>query len=172
MAEHIQTLESLRRISRSHLRGAHESSHATPKAGQAPILPMSVAYLAHVAIECALKVRLLYRSGCASKEELAAKQPSIHRAMFQGKQGHDLQLVATQVRLRAAMVSEGKAWKEDDCWKRMASLNRPYSLRYGFEALTKLEAEQELARAEEIVSAILAGTPTLSLNSAKSRGKR
>lgn len=173
----VWTLEKFRRSGRSHLacgqrilsdlQGAGEGLKGKKKKGKKEpaqahpgVLPGSAAYLAHVAIECVVKARVLYRSGCASLEDLKRKDPSAHETLFRGRRGHALRFLAESVRLEEILKQEGKDTSiiKDSCWTRMAHDERPYSLRYGAEAPAVDDVEQELQRAAEIVEAVLRGT--------------
>ncbi|MBI2893934.1 MAG: hypothetical protein HYY06_10310 [Deltaproteobacteria bacterium] len=135
------------------------------------MVPGSAAYLAHVALECALKARLLSRDGYASAEALAEKQPRVHAALFRSTQGHDLAALAGYLRLNAFVETQGKPWLDDDCWKRMASSQRPYSLRYGAEPVAQASTQEEINRASALVEVLLQGLKTPPLRK-KRRGTR
>ena len=174
MTQHTWTLEKFRRSGRSHLEGArYVLNHVQDvRPGQPMLMPLSAAYLAHVALECIMKARLLYRNGCASTEDLQRKYPKVYAALFQGKRGHDLDFLSESLRLPELMKLEGKTWVDDDCWKRIASTERPYSLRYGAEDVEASKVEQELQRAAEISTALLSSTKTIARRRTKKRGGR
>ena len=174
MTQPTWTLERFRRSGRSHIDGAQHllkevQAIRSPDAG---IRLGSAAYLAHVALECVLKARLLSRNACASAEDLQRKHPNVYAALFSGKLGHNLQFIADKLRLPELMRVEGKPWVDDDCWNRIASSKRPYSLRYGAEDVSSGAVEEELQRSEEIIAAVLAGTRTVPLTSARRARRR
>lgn len=160
---HRWTLDRLRRSGRSHLASAQHVLRNASGGGGTAVKPGSAAYLAHVALECVLKAHVLYRGGCASAEDLRRKNPKVHADLFQGKHGHDLQFIADSLRLPELMKREGKRWSHDDCWNRITSSERPYSLRYGVEDVGDTDTQKELQRTSEIVAAVLAETGTVPL---------
>lgn len=164
------TLEKFKRAGRSHLASAEHVLNAGAD-GRSRIRPGTAAYLAHVALECVLKARLLYRGGCASAEDLKRKNPKVHDKWFGGKHGHNLRLLAEHLRLPGLMQTEGRPWCDDRCWGRIASDERPYALRYGAEDVTVSHVRQELDRTSQIVDAVLAGTASIPLVTPR-RGRR
>lgn len=164
MYQHTWTLERFRRSGRSHLASAQHLLDLVKQALPAThAKPHSAAYLAHVAVECALKALLLSRNGCASKEELELKHPKAHAALFHGKSGHDLKRLAEHLRLGRFMGLSEKAWSEDDCWKRIVNDDRPYSLRYGAEEVSAEAVEEELERVKAVVGTVLGAIRTVRL---------
>lgn len=172
MTEHQWTLDNFRRAGRGHLHGALRVLGSSPKrVGSEPVLiPASAAYLAHVALECSMKARLLSRGGYASAEALAEKLPKVHAALFRSIQGHDLSVLGTSLRIKNFVETCGKTWSDDDCWKRMTSSARPYSLRYGTEPLERGTAEEEVRRASTLLDILLDGIKIVPLR--KRRGTR
>jgi hypothetical protein len=168
------TLETFRRSCRSHFESAQHVLGRASAAGshESHVRPCTAAYLAHVALECVLKAHLLYRGGCASVGHLQSKNPSTYSALFQGRRGHNLQVLADKLGLPRLLRIEGKAWVDDECWKRISSDARPYSLRYGEEDVSCKEVEQELKRAHEIITAVLSQTERIPLTAARSRTRR
>jgi HEPN domain-containing protein len=146
------TLEEFRRVGRSHLEGAVHVLEKTLSGSPThqAFLPTSAAYLANVALECGLKAILLSRGGYASAEDLAKKQPKVYQTLFRGKSGHSLGDLAAFIRFQNMVEANGKKWKEDQCWERMTSVERPYSLRYGTERIKREHAEAEIERAGEL----------------------
>lgn len=151
------TLDSFRRAGQSHLYIANRvlENRSVGGSNQEPVLKAgSAAYLAHVSVECAIKARLLSRGGFACAEDLEKKQPQIYSTLFRSKSGHDLQKLADHLGIKRFLESNGKTWLDDDCWKRMVSPARPYSLRYGIERITLGAAEEEIKRATELVAVL------------------
>lgn len=153
-------LHDFRLASHGHLAGAKAilGDENTSRSGSPPAkLPTSAAYLASVALECSIKARLLFRGGFQSDDALKEKQPSVHKALFKSKEGHDLGKLASELRLVNLLGADGRTWQEDKVWKRMSSPERPYSLRYGGEHLTAEDAEAEVARVGELSETLLSG---------------
>lgn len=119
--------------------------------------PGSAAYLAHVALECAIKALILYRAGCANIGDLKRKSPKIYDQLFRTKHGHDLVRLAQEVRLSKFVGTYGKAWADDTCWKRMTGNDRPYGLRYGSERIGTDAAKEDVSRARDLSGVLLAG---------------
>lgn len=161
------TLDGFRRIGQSHLQAAKEVldkvSVTTPRRGQKDpaILPATVAYLAHVALECVMKARLLSRGDCATATDLERKAPKVHRELFRGKSGHSLSTLAKQLRLKAILGDDAAILVHDACWSRMQHTERPYSLRYGAESLNRGEVGEELERAAKITAALIRDMPSV-----------
>jgi hypothetical protein len=153
-------LHDFRLASHGHRAGARVllDTNCSSETGSPPAkLPSTAAYLASVSLECSIKARLLARGGFDSTDDLKTKQPSVYKALFSSKEGHDLGRLAQSLRLSAFVKAEGKVWHDDDVWKRMGTSHRPYSLRYGSEHLTKADAEAELKRVEELSETLLSG---------------
>ncbi|HOW51400.1 MAG TPA: hypothetical protein PLV42_05065 [bacterium] len=129
---------------------------APPPPPPALILSSST-YLAHLALECAIKARLLHKQGVNSVDDLEKKHPKIHTALFRGKKGHDIQKLSTDVDLQGILKNEGRPLQKDACWTRIISSTRPYSLRYGTETLQRAEASEEISRISGILELLLSG---------------
>ncbi|MCG8556719.1 MAG: hypothetical protein MJD61_15745 [Proteobacteria bacterium] len=158
MSDEHWTLHTFRSAAAGHLHGAECVLSVLPQNPTHPArAPASAAYLAHVALECAIKARLLYRAGCADGEDLKKKQPKVYDALFRRRQGHELARLAEEVRLSKLMKVEGKQWVDDDCWKRLTTSERPYSLRYGAENIGASAAGAEVARSKELADVLLSG---------------
>lgn len=155
----VFTLDRFRLAGRGHLHGARcilrkDGPSPTPVPALAPA---SASYLAHVALECALKARILEQGGCTSVEELQKKHPKVHGPLFTTKQGHDLERLAKELGVDRVLATMGKQWWDDDCWKRLSSSKRPYSLRYGTEEVDDASVTEEVERCTEILEVLLAG---------------
>lgn len=153
------TLDRFRRASRSHLKSAEHIIDRTSLKGSSDpaLIPASAAYLAQVALECGLKARILYRGGCSSTDELERKMPEVHKNLFKGAQGHKIGYLAKHLRCDDLVELEGKPWKEDACWTRITSNDRPYSLRYGAENVEVANVKEELARTSDLLDILLSG---------------
>jgi len=159
------TLDRYRLAGHGHLHGARCILESKPaKTVPTPALtPASASYLAHVALECALKARILFRGGYPSAEALQAKLPKVHAHLFRSAAGHDLGKLATELRLEGFVQTHGKSWREDACWKRMTLDARPYSLRYGVEQADRSRAKEELDRTSELLDVLLGGIKSVPL---------
>lgn len=159
------TLDSFRRAGHGHLHGAKCVLRGDAARGAPPpaLAPASAVYLAHVALECALKAQLLSRGGCATTDDLAKKLPKVHSTLFRSARGHDLGALACQLGLKGFVETFGKTWVDDECWKRMASSDRPYSLRYGAETISRSTAEDEVQRVSFLSETLLSGIKVVSL---------
>lgn len=129
-----------------------------PSLGKRPALaPTSASYLAHVALECGIKARLLYRGGVFSIDDLQSKQPRVYETLFRSRTGHDLAQLASEVNLAGVMAAEGKPLNQDACWRRMTAPTRPYSLRYGAENVEETHVKEEVNRSNDILDVVLSG---------------
>lgn len=90
-------------------------------------------------------------------EELKRKQPKVYDPLFVTKQGHDLDKLAKQLGVERLMATEGRGWREDGCWERLTSAERPFSLRYGTEDVDAAAATEEVDRGAELLSVLLSG---------------
>ncbi len=159
MPEPPSTLEQFRRAGYSHLKAAELilDSLETGSAGTPAQVPASAAYLVHVALECGIKARLLFRGGFTSTDALAAKLPHVHKTLFSSRKGHDLTALSQQVRLQEFVATNGRSWRNDSCWNRITSPQRPYSLRYASEQVDRNAAREEVQRASELLGVLLSG---------------
>lgn len=153
------TLERFRLAGHGHLHAARCILEAA-KAAPVPIPALALAsacYLVHVAVECGIKARILARGGYADVDELKRKQPKVYNPLFVTKQGHDLAKLAEELGLHRLMATMGKGLRQDDCWQRLTSPVRPYSLRYGAEAIDDTMASKEVERCAELLAVLLSG---------------
>ncbi|MBI4859847.1 MAG: hypothetical protein HY815_06230 [Candidatus Riflebacteria bacterium] len=158
--EIIYTIARFQRASRSHLGVAEQALTRTPGRSlrrRPADGPFTAAYLVHVALECALKARILFRSGCQDTDHLKRKDVGAYNALFRSREGHKLLALADHLRLSNLMTGDGGEWVEDACWKSMIFEERPYSLRYGAQTVKRDKAMEELRRAKKIVEVVLAG---------------
>jgi len=150
------SLHDFRLAAISHLAAARKVLDAATETDPAKT-PTTAAYLATVSLECLLKARILLRGGCESVEKLREKQAAVYAALFTGARGHAVEALAQHLRLDQLLRSEGKAAPQSDIWKRLSHVERPYSLRYGSEHLSKDDAAAELAEVTSLHAPLLAG---------------
>lgn len=152
------TIQQFRQAAKSHLALAG----STPVAGQAGQTSGSSAYLASVAIECTLKSLILKGFTVTDVDTFAQAQPRLHRALFGGKQGHALELLAASSGIRRHLGADAPT-TSNPTWRRMNHGSRPYSLRYGSEAMTTSDSVSELHLAARLHSDVenLLGRRTL-----------
>lgn len=155
--KHQWTLAHFRRVGREHLNGARAVLNASSEGQASECAPVTAGYLVHVALECSIKARLLYRAGCNSTDELKRKYAAVHDKLFQSKSGHDIEKLASQVRLEELLMLEGKRLPPSETWNRMKASHRPYSLRYGAERPDHPEVLQEIDEASKLVDVLLSG---------------
>lgn len=123
------------------------------RAGQ----PQTACYLLHTGIECALKLRLLKKSRAPDTATLMRlwTKDDFER-LFRSRFGHSIALLADQsglLRLLTASRQEGLLRQPG--WSRMIAPDRPYSLRYGAEAVSREQAVQEVALGKQLIGLIL-----------------
>lgn len=159
MSSSVYTLDRFRLAGHGHLHGARcILAEDTATSGPVPALARaSASYLGHVALECALKVRILEKGGYADVEELKEKHPKVYGRLFTTKHGHDLDRLAKELGVEGLLATMGKGWRDDECWKRLSSSERPYSLRYGIEDVDDASVTEELERCTELLDALLSG---------------
>lgn len=153
------TLKRFRLAGHGHLHAARCILEAGKTASSpVPVLALaSACYLVQVALECGLKARILARGGCVDVEELKRKLPKVYDPLFVRKQGHDLGKLAEELGLNRLMATMGKGLRQDDCWQRLTSSARPYSLRYGTEDVDDAMTTEEVERCAEVLTVLLDG---------------
>lgn len=152
------TLRHFNLAARGHLHAADSVLRHQSDSGQMPTrTAASAAYLAHVALECAMKARLLYRDGCDSVKDLARKSPNVSHLLFKTSKGHDLTILSEKLALSRVVKLDGKTFANDACWKRLCSEARPYSLRYGTEEISEKDAREDVSRSRELTDVLLSG---------------
>ncbi len=121
--------------------------------------PVPAVYLAHVALECALKRRILIRNKAVHIGDLKRYLPQREfEALFSGTAGHDLHRLQATAGLRRYLIACGhESLLENDAWLNMGG-QRPYSLRYGIEAVTVRDAKSQVRFAAKLADLILQGT--------------
>lgn len=163
------TQKHLSRASNEHLRAARAALtvSATPgnrsgartalkSTGASGASPRSAAYLAHVATECAIKLRMLKLHNRARTEEMRkVLKENDFDLLFRSKHGHDLRRLSEHASLKRLLTAENsQALLENKAWKRMTSEDRPFDLRYGTASASHEEAKAEVDLASAIVIAI------------------
>jgi hypothetical protein len=114
--------------------------------------PTPAVYLSHVALECALKRRILIINRAAHVNDL--KRYLIREdfdRLFSGTTGHNLHRLEKTAGLRRYLTASGhEALLAHRAWGNMGR-ERPYSLRYGFETVTLHNAKEEVQFAGRLV---------------------
>jgi hypothetical protein len=120
--------------------------------------PGPAAYLIHVTLECAIKVRILVSQNAERTDQLRNNRgmdEATFDGLFKGRSGHDLHHLAKVAQLKKLLVARDREeLLMSDAWRSMAG-DRPYSLRYGTEVISDSEAEAHLKLAKELTSLIL-----------------
>ena len=122
--------------------------------------PAPAIYLSHVALECALKRRILIKNNVAHLDGLKRYLPKKEfDALFSGTTGHDLHSLERTARLRRYLVAYGnESLLAQEEWRKMGG-NRPYSLRYGVELVSDSNATGQVRFASKLVDLILQEAP-------------
>jgi hypothetical protein len=118
--------------------------------------PVPAVYLSHVALECALKRRILIRSRAAHIGDLKRLLPEQDfDALFSGATGHNLHRLEQAAGLRRYLVASGnESLLAGRDWRRMGG-QRPYSLRYGVETVAAQDARDQVNFAAKLADLIL-----------------
>lgn len=113
-------------------------------------------YLSHVALECALKRRILIRNNANHIEDLRRQlPPETFEALFNGSTGHDLHHLARTAALGRYLAATGKgSLLERDEWGEMGG-RRPFSVRYGVEAVAADKAKDQVMFSAELAGLML-----------------
>jgi hypothetical protein len=121
-----------------------------------PSHPVPAVYLSHVALECALKRRILIKNNANHTGELRRYLPDGEfEALFSGSAGHDLHRLERTAALRRYLTASGnESLLDDRGWHNMGG-QRPYSLRYGIETMTARNARDEVQFATKLAELIL-----------------
>jgi hypothetical protein len=118
--------------------------------------PTPAVYLSHVALECALKRRILIINKAAHVNDLKRylRQDDFDK-LFSGTTGHNLQRLEGTAGLRRYLTALGDEHiLAHRAWRNMGR-ERPYSLRYGFETVALHNAKDEVQFAGRLVDLIL-----------------
>jgi len=113
-------------------------------------------YLSHVALECALKRRILIKNGAKHVEDLRQYlPPKEFESLFSGAVGHDLHRLERTAALRRYLTALGSESLLDGAGWRSMGGDRPYSLRYGLESVAAQDAKDQVQFAAELAEFIL-----------------
>ncbi len=118
--------------------------------------PVPAVYLSHVALECALKLRILIKNGAKHLDDLRRYLPeNDFEALFSGTTGHDLHHLEKTAGLRRYLTATGnESLLMDTEWRSMGG-KRPYSLRYGTEKVPATDARKQVRFAARLADLIL-----------------
>jgi hypothetical protein len=118
--------------------------------------PIPAVYLSHVALECALKRLILIKNGAEHIDDLKRKlPPETFGSLFSGAAGHDLHhLEGTATLRRHLAASHNESLLDNRVWHSMGH-PRPYSLRYGCDAVTAQDAGDQVRFAAKLAELIL-----------------
>ncbi|MEW6667616.1 MAG: hypothetical protein AB1512_20605 [Thermodesulfobacteriota bacterium] len=116
-------------------------------------------YLSHVALECALKCRILIKNKARDIDDLKKYLPKeTFDALFRGPTGHDLHHLEQTAALRRYLEASGhKTLLQKREWRDMGG-QRPYSLRYGVETVSADNAAEQVRFAAILVDLVLQET--------------
>jgi HEPN domain-containing protein len=120
--------------------------------------PQDACYLLHVAIECALKYRILETAHGPKRisqlKEVLTDQK--YRQLFASSEGHNLELLVGYSCLKRFLQANGQQeLLTGAAWKKMCKADRPYSLRYGTEQVALQDANVALELANELLKLVL-----------------
>ena len=118
--------------------------------------PMPAAYLSHVALECALKRRILINNKVSSLKGLERMMPKqTFESLFSGSTGHDLHHLERTANLQRFLTASGnESLLKETSWRSMGG-NRPYSLRYGVEVLDTKSVKELVNIASKLTDLML-----------------
>lgn len=118
--------------------------------------PGPAVYLAHVALECAFKLRILrhYRTRHTSGLRRILPEQSFSE-LFAGAKGHDLHHLARTASIARYLIALGEPdlLKQPE-WQAMGG-GRPYSLRYGIERVSAAEVKRQVELTERLTNLVL-----------------
>jgi hypothetical protein len=100
-----------------------------------------VSYLCMIAMECALKRKLLSKYSFRRSEEINEDHQIAN--YFKSSLGHKIQILSKKVDIRKKI--------DKHIEKRIFSENRPYSLRYGSENVNDNDCQKEFKYAKSLV---------------------
>jgi hypothetical protein len=134
------------------------AAHALVSGRAAHFVP--AVYLSHVALECALKRRILIQQKATHIEELRRRLPREEfEALFNGSTGHDLHHLAQTASLRRYLTASGNhSLLERDEWGKMGG-RRPFSIRYGFETVPADKARDQVQFSTKLANLMLQEAP-------------
>jgi hypothetical protein len=118
--------------------------------------PTPAVYLAHVALECALKRRILIANKARHVDDLKRRlDPATVDDLFSGKRGHDLHHLQETASLKRYLEASGeKSLLSQPEWHAFGN-DRPYSLRYGSEVVSAGDAEAQVKFAANLTDLML-----------------
>jgi hypothetical protein len=122
--------------------------------------PQDACYLVHVAIECALKRRILQLNPRANRisQLKALLGDDDYQQLFASKEGHNLALLIEKSATRRLLQAQRQEQLLGGVhWKRMCDKLRPYSLRYGTESISCSDADDALTLGSTLISLVLEG---------------
>ncbi len=115
-------------------------------------------YFGHIALECALKLRLLAAARAQDLNDLRRLQGALADSLFCTARGHDLARLAQAAGLMRFLQAGGRtALLDGPIWRRITKTDRPYSLRYGHERPARRQSQEEVDLAGQIVELLLEG---------------
>lgn len=122
--------------------------------------PQDACYLVHVAIECALKRRILQLNPRAQR--ISHLKPllgdNLYQRLFASKEGHNLSLLIEKSSARRLLQAKRQErLLVGSIWTRMCDTERPYSLRYGTESISCSDADDSLSLGEVLIDLVLEG---------------
>lgn len=149
VASDLVTWEQLKKAATRRISAAQQtmSNQATPQV---------CVYLVHVALECALKARIVRKSGCRSPREIrdTGKIPEADfNRLFKGTDGHRISELANYSNLKR-LLAAADATLNAPTWQRICHPQRPYSARYGSEDPSVAIAAAELEVGIHIVGIV------------------
>jgi len=118
--------------------------------------PQVAAYLGHVSMECALKLRMLVAANARDVTRFRELQGELADQMFHGSVGHNIASLAHHARLTGFLTARRQTvLLGGPVWRRVCGERRPYSLRYGVERPSAVQARDEIELIQTIVGLIL-----------------
>jgi hypothetical protein len=134
------------------------AARALVSGNQAHFVP--AVYLSHVALECALKRRILIKNNVKHIEDLRRHLPrETFEALFNGSTGHNLHHLAQTATLRRYLTASGNhSLLERDEWGKMGG-ERPFSVRYGVEAIPADKAKDQVDFSTKLANLMLQEAP-------------
>lgn len=126
---------------------------------QAP-KPQDACYLVHVAIECALKWRILqlYPGARRISQLKPLLGDDLYQQLFASKEGHNLSLLIEKSAVkRLLQAKRQEVLLAGPVWSKMCGRDRPYSLRYGTETVSRSAANDSLTLGNELIGLVLEG---------------
>jgi hypothetical protein len=143
---------------REHLRQSAQTKKDAAKAlvSGNRLHPAPAVYLSHVALECALKRRILIIGKATHVGQLKDYlSPAEFETLFSSAAGHDLHRLERTAALRRYLTASGnESLLSDRRWHSMGG-ERPYSLRYGLEPISTQDAKDQVQFAANLAELVL-----------------